>query len=598
MNEEPKSIWKKPWKGARGLFSFGLAILVAAFLIIFFLDLLVEPASFSTDSARIALIWATVIAIIGFMMVAFVRWTCHWRNFKRFLLGLAGFVLLIALFYAEENWRGKHDWEQFKRGWEAKGMRFGPAAVIPTPVPDNQNFAMSPVFDAVNKLMNEKWRAQHQKPHSGKEGDEGELDTILVDPLEMVIAENGEDPTNAMGDWRKSTMSNLAVWQQSYRVLSVTTNTFPIPQQPQTPAKDVLLALSLYDPTIEELREAAKLPYARFPISYDAQPPANIWLSHLAGLKQSARVLELRAIAELQNGQSDKALADVELMLRLSDSIRMEPFLISHLVRIAIVNRTLQPVWEGLVAHQWSDEQLERLGLDLAKVDSLADYHTAMRGELVLCEIGNIEFLRHYPEHARDLLGEFNEDASARIVGRIVWQAIPSGWFYQNELSCARPMLEDYLPLADIDQHMVRPGAVERAGSVVGGKLAHRNPYNIITRIAMPAVGGAVKKFACGQESVDLAQVAIALERYRLANGKYPEALEGLTPQLLARLPHDIINGEPLHYRRTTDDQFVLYSVGWNGTDDGGAVVLSKGTSPTVDINEGDWVWHSSVETN
>ncbi len=54
----------------------------------------------------------------------FVRWVCCWRNFKRFLFGLACFATLIALFYAEENWRGKHDWEKYKREWEAKGEKF------------------------------------------------------------------------------------------------------------------------------------------------------------------------------------------------------------------------------------------------------------------------------------------------------------------------------------------------------------------------------------------------------------------------------------------------------------------------------------------
>jgi len=44
-----------------------------------------------------------------------------------------------------------------------------------------------------------------------------------------------------------------------------------------------------------------------------------------------------------------------------------------------------------------------------------------------------------------------------------------------------------------------------------------------------------------------------------------------------------------LHYRRTDDGQFVLYSVGWNETDDGGEVAFTSGGS--VDVNTGDWVW-------
>jgi hypothetical protein len=73
--------------------------------------------------------------------------------------------------------------------------------------------------------------------------------------------------------------------------------------------------------------------------------------------------------------------------------------------------------------------------------------------------------------------------------------------------------------------------------------------------------------------------------------------LDALAPQFIAKLPHDIIGGQPLHYRRdppspgsgAASGQFVLYSVGWNETDDGGEVGFKKDGS--VDINQGDWVW-------
>jgi hypothetical protein len=35
----------------------------------------------------------------------------------------------------------------------------------------------------------------------------------------------------------------------------------------------------------------------------------------------------------------------------------------------------------------------------------------------------------------------------------------------------------------------------------------------------------------------------------------------------------------------------VLYSVGWNQSDDGGTVVLNESSRKTVDIKKGDWVW-------
>ncbi len=79
------------------------------------------------------------------------------------------------------------------------------------------------------------------------------------------------------------------------------------------------------------------------------------------------------------------------------------------------------------------------------------------------------------------------------------------------------------------------------------------------------------------------AYVACGLERYRLAEGRYPESLEGLRPRFCDELPHDVIGGQPLKYRRTAETQFVLYSIGWNEKDDGG--VAGKTAA------EGDCVW-------
>jgi len=579
-----------------------LILLIATFLVTFAIEALINnlPRN-SSDWPPVVLfivIFSAIIATVSLCLWAFLCWLCHWRNFRRFLFGLVCFITLAALFYVEEDWRGKHDWKKFKHEWEARGVQFGPASVIPPAVPDDQNFAMTPVFDAVDKLMDQKWRTQHRNPHMGKDGDQMEWDTNIINRLDMAISENGENPTNGIGNWQKSTASDLEAWQQYYRGLQARTNEFPIPPQPQTPAQDVLLALSPYNSSIGELRLAARLPDSRFPLSYDMEPPAAILLPHLAGLKRASQVLQLRAIAELQNGRSDQALADVKLILRLGDSIHTEPFLISQLVNIAIVNIALQPVWEGLAAHQWSDTQLQELDAELAKLDFLSDYHTGMRGELMLCEIGDIEYLRHYPEQTPNLSGDGVVDSPSRIPGWTIWCAIPNGWFYQNELRCARPMLGCYLPMADVNQRTVRPGDVQRAEATVSGGLKHPNPYNLAARLFLPALGAVVTKFASGQESVDMARVAIALERYRLAHGEYPEALDPLAPQFLAQLPHDIINGQPLHYRRTSDGQFVLYSVGWNETDDGGVVVLNKGSSSRVDINQGDWVWSSSAVKN
>jgi hypothetical protein len=504
-----------------------------------------------------------------------------WKKSRtaRTLFALACLITLDALFYAEENWRGWHAWQKFKQEWEAKGERFDFASVVPPPVPDEQNFAMTPIVASCYSGMLD--RNGHELKSRN---------TNVVDRVKMSAAHNDNWPTNSTGNWQKSTMSDLSVWQNYYRALAVKTNEFPVPPQPQSPAADVLLALSRFDSTIAVLRQASKLPASRFPLEYDKGDPSSILVPHLASLKSSVQMLQLRTIAELQNGQSKLALADMELSLRLVDSIRTEPFLLSHLVRIAMLQLLLQPVYEGLAEHRWSEEQLVELDVELVKLDFLTDYRLSMRGEFTHHDI-TIEYYHQHPEQLVDHSGDDDNNHVMSFPVRIAWRLrlIPTGWFYQNRLRCARMVVEFYIPLADVNRGAFSPALARRGDAVLSAETKTFSPFNVVERMLLPGLDNTVKKFACAQASVDLARVAIALERYRLAHGDFPESLDVLAPQFIAKLPHDVINGQPLHYRRTSDGQFLLYSVGWNETDDGGEVGRIKYGAPN--ISEGDWVW-------
>ena len=75
-------------------------------------------------------------------------------------------------------------------------------------------------------------------------------------------------------------------------------------------------------------------------LNYDSESPWAILLPHLAQLKSSAVMLQLRSAAELADGQSDKALEDVLLSLQLADKVRTEPCLITSLSAILVMAAT------------------------------------------------------------------------------------------------------------------------------------------------------------------------------------------------------------------------------------------------------------------
>ena len=573
MDEKPKSIWKK----TLGRSSFGSSLLMAMVGATIIAGIGVA-CGLANDAYKFAIAWVALVLIL-WLLVEVIRWLCCWRNLKISLFGLACLFTVIALFYAEEDWRGWHAWNQFKKEWEAKGEHFDFASVIPPPVPDNQKFALTPVVASSYEYCFDK-KGHEVMPRN----------TNVVDRLSMITwRDNHWTHQPKSENWQTAQRTDLKAWQEFFRspppTNSVETNSYPIAPQPQTPVADILLALSKYDSAIAEIRAASQLPYARFPLTYDKAAPFNILLPHLAAAKSCAQTVSLRALAELQSGQTKKAEEDVKLSLYLAGSLRAEPFLISQLVRLAMVQVTLQPVYEGLAEHQWSDAQLVALEVELTKLDLLADYKLSMRGEMG-CHDGAIGFMVRNRREIFNLVDSNNNNTPPPFLGLL----IPSGWFYQNQFRCDRIIVEQYIPLADMNMKTISPAAVRHADEVLRAETKKTTPFNIFEKMLMPAIGPAVKKFAHGQTSVNLARTAIALERYRLAHGEFPEALDALAPQFIAKVPHDVIGGQPLKYRRTNDRQFVLYSIGWNEKDDGGVTGhRNGGTAPNFE--SGDWVW-------
>jgi tetratricopeptide (TPR) repeat protein len=485
-----------------------------------------------------------------------------WRILRRILIGLAILATLISAFYTEEDWRGKRAWENYKHEWEAKGEKFDWQSFVPPSVPDDQNFFTAPIF---TNMLNGK---------------------AVMNPYTMAAVQMSwpkNDEVGYLGGEGKTRITDLKTWQASYRnpTNASLVREFPIAPQAQMPTKDVLLALSKFDSAVEELRQASQRPYSNVPLNYqDGFNSALKLNSYFMAIKRCTQLLQLRANAELADGQSAKALDDVKLLLYLNNSLRTSPFLISHLVRAAIVPYELQAIWEGLAEHKWSDEQLISLDAELSRLDFLADYEFVMRGERAFA-IASFENQRRTHEVIMPL------ENDGVVTNKI--PLMPDAYFYQNELAIAQMQQQWLLPLIDTNARTVLPESLRRANAAFPAENKHFSPYKAQALMLYPALGNMVKKFAAIQSSIDLARVACALERYRLAHGVYPETLGTLSPKFIEKLPHDIINGRPLHYGRSGDGQFILYSVGWNETDDGGEVVLKKGGS--VDQEQGDWVW-------
>ena len=96
-----------------------------------------------------------------------------------------------------------------------------------------------------------------------------------------------------------------------------------------------------------------------------------------------------------------------------------------------------------------------------------------------------------------------------------------------------------------------------------------------LVRLLMGPLGKFVRNDAVRRMRPAGARVMVALELYRARHAAYPASLGALVPEVLPETPVDPLHGLPFGYRLLGDDEhgrpYLLYSVGLDGEDNGGA---------------------------
>ena len=441
---------------------------------------------------------------------------------SRILLGLAALATLVAIFYLEEDWRGKRAWESCRRRLQAQGAVLDWDKYIPPPVPDDQNFFKAPKMEA--------WFVRNPNVTSNE-----------LNPLVTNV-----DKTAIITD--KTAAANFLAWSDQFR------------------------------PDFELLREALKRPYARMDGDYTR--PYEIPIVNFVNVRAVAQVLAQRARCDLLLGWPDKALGELTL---LNDSRRLmeraptgKPItLVDAMVNVAITGLYVDTIAGGFQKQAWQEPQWVALQKQLGQIELPALVVRSFATE----PAATTHTLETTPTTR---LGDWFPPSwrmKWAIIPQIESALIPRGWIYQNMATSARLVCQQ-TEGCDLVNGLIQP---QKFGDVTRELNEIARPYRFIAAQGIPNFTKAWQTTAHNQTLVNEAQIACALERYRLAHGDYPETLDALAPQFIEKLPHDIIGGQPLHYRRTDDGRFSLYSVGWNETDDGGQV--------SDDRTKGDWVW-------
>jgi len=478
------------------------------------------------------------------------------------LVALTGLALLVLAFYLVENARGRIAWSRYKHQLQGKGEKLDWADYVGKAAPEDQNFANTPLL-----------KAALQKDYSSTPPWRG------FSKLALLFGSH-------CGDWTKGQPVDLQACQQ--KLLEVLPDGEPWSGASTGPT-NVLAAFEPIEPSLHELVTAASQPYAQFPVPL--QKPWNGGLPQFAAIRQLVQLLAVHAGAQLVAQHTDGAFEDTRALLRITETVHNQPTLVSAMVRVAILGGpATQPIWEGLVAGRWSDEQLLQFQKWCLGFDLMSDLGRAIRGG----ERASINELMSKGEgEARKLLVDSSSESSDGRWKSFTRQAAvrlaPSGWNYQNQLFYNR-MIQDFV-LAHLDAGPagISPQAIHQAFERFQQEMNNAPVFGRLAGIAMPNFQKAIQATTRAQTHLNLLGIGCALERFRHATGSYPEALDEVVPKYLDKIPRDLIAGQSLQYQRIGKTHYQVYSFGWDGKDDGGTIASDR--------FHGDWVLLTSMQS-
>jgi len=309
------------------------------------------------------------------------------------------------------------------------------------------------------------------------------------------------------------------------------------------------------------------------------------------------QTLAQRAQCHLLLNESEAALQELTLVHEVCRLLKRRPVtIVPAMMDVAVNGVYVGVVADGLRLGAWREPQLKIVQQQLDEVDLLPLLVEAAQWERYhLCRAIESEPL---PKLMRSMkfVGMPPPQPSLETKDLVygLYSLAPRGWAYQAMATVAR-LDQDLLDSVDGTSRVVYPEKMEDAESAAQALLQRTGPTTFLASTIHPSFTHAWAVMARNQTLANHALIACALERYRLAHSRYPDRLEQLVPSFATRIPRDVIHGEPLRYRLEENGRFLLYSVGWNGKDDGGTPEPSEAYLP--DQPRCDWVWGESIRS-
>ena len=438
---------------------------------------------------------------------------------------------------------------EYKAAAVAKGVKLYIADYTRPTIPDEENYAAAPIFVELTDARTDKKALQRLALPDG--------------PLTYVI-------------WYSRNRDILKIYQKIF------IRNGWIPSATDNPAEDVLTALERLALPLSEIRKVFPRSQSQWPLIRNQV--GNLEFPYQTPLRDATNAFVLRARALIALHRPAEALDEIRHAFRASQSLGNEPGLLPFDLRLGILRKALYAAEQGIASNRWRDVDLRILASECGNFDVFGGLVRALDSERA---IGN--------QHYEILAG--NKYHLAKLLSGSRPVPAPAAILVSYTTLTGRVRFDqvEYNHLIDLDIEDI--DAVEATINARFSRSAEiTTGYSVNTwwrthfRTTFVASGNRSMVFRAASAHTRAQQLVTecALARYRQQHGGLPASLEALVPEFLDRVPHDVMDGQPLRYRRTDEGGCLIWSIGENRIDDGGDPNLPDG--PPSHRKTTDWV--------
>lgn len=377
--------------------------------------------------------------------------------------------------------------------------------------------------------------------------------------------------------------------------------------------------------SLQELRQLMKDPPGS--VGYDVMRQLeDEVIPNFVASRVAAQTLHAAAGLELHNGNLPGALEVLQALSGAGRIYEQDPTLVSFMIRVAILGLSVDAFWDALQAEGWTEPQLAALRQACPCDQLLSQMPKTMEAGRA-SRISNMrrlrvssygDWIRKYEEIYQSFGGKPPASAAApRVRFWRDWVFHPLwryAWADEEELHYLESVQGDLVILREAVQKKAWVGPRTQLASSHQNYLLPAASWRFYMKLPMiesfsEAIGGAppeppgypYPEFARAWDTAmknltlgEMVNAVVALKRYRLRHGRWPQSLAVLVPDFATRPPLDLMDGRQLRYRLETDGSFTLYSVGQDGLDNGGDPTPASPVSAFQKNScwDGhDWVW-------